>query len=128
MFLLPTAVFFCKCSTLPDSRHTFLMMYQQFLKCFPAETYLIDIFDYIRASADHILGLMDEVEDKHNWKCKTLMSVCWLVGRSVVLSDIISLKGSNRSAFGYYNWNLSMWICYRGIYVHIMHRKNFLMP
>ena len=38
-------------------RHTFLTMYQQLLMCFPKEGYLLDIFQYIRISADDILGL-----------------------------------------------------------------------
>ena len=35
-------------------------MYHQFLKCFPKEDYLIDIFEYIRMSTDDILMLNKE--------------------------------------------------------------------
>ena len=47
-------------SSLP-CRHTFLNMYQQFLKCFPKEDYLIDIFEYIKMSTDDILEVKKEV-------------------------------------------------------------------
>eukprot|EP00092_Neocalanus_flemingeri_P002597 GFUD01002784.1.p1 GENE.GFUD01002784.1~~GFUD01002784.1.p1 ORF type:complete len:650 (+),score=141.30 GFUD01002784.1:424-2373(+) len=43
-----------------SNRHTFLNMYQQFLKCFPKEDYLMDIFEYIRMSTDDILKLNKE--------------------------------------------------------------------
>lgn len=43
-----------------SNRHTFLNMYHQFLKCFPKEDYLIDIFEYIRMSTDDILMLNKE--------------------------------------------------------------------
>lgn len=43
-----------------NNRHTFLNMYHQFLKCFPKEDYLIDIFEYIRMSTDDILMLNKE--------------------------------------------------------------------
>jgi len=39
------------------NRHTFLNMYQQFLKCFPKEEYLIDIFEYIKLSTEDILEI-----------------------------------------------------------------------
>ena len=38
-------------------RHTFLNMYQQFLRCFPKEEYLIDIFEYIKHSTEDILEI-----------------------------------------------------------------------
>ena len=41
-------------------RQTFLTMYQEFLMCFPKEEYLLDIFQYIRISADDILGLNEK--------------------------------------------------------------------
>ena len=37
-------------------------MYQQFLKCFPDEGHLLDIFEYIRLSADDILELTNPPE------------------------------------------------------------------
>jgi len=43
-----------------SNRQTFLNMYHQFLKCFPKEDYLIDIFEYIRMSTDDILMLNKE--------------------------------------------------------------------
>jgi hypothetical protein len=46
-----------------SNRQTFLDMYQQFLKCFPKEDYLIDIFEYIRMSTDDILELNEEVAE-----------------------------------------------------------------
>ena len=36
-------------------------MYQEFLRCFPKEDYLIDILEYLRMSTDHILGMAPEV-------------------------------------------------------------------
>ena len=48
-------------------RQTFLDMYQEFLRCFPKEDYLIDILEYLRMSTDHILGMVpDVVEDDDN--------------------------------------------------------------
>jgi len=44
-------------SHLIQNRHTFLDMYQEFLKCFPKEDYLLDILEYIRMSTDDILML-----------------------------------------------------------------------
>jgi len=44
-----------------SNRQTFLNMYHQFLKCFPKEDYLIDIFEYIRMSTDDILMLDKEI-------------------------------------------------------------------
>ena len=38
-------------------RQTFLNMYQHFLKCFPKEEYLIDIFEYIKMSTEDILEI-----------------------------------------------------------------------
>jgi len=47
-----------------SNRQTFLDMYQEFLRCFPKEDYLIDILEYLRMSTDHILGMVpDVVED-----------------------------------------------------------------
>merc|ERR1719474_2658489 len=45
-----------------SNRQTFLTMYAEFLKCFPKENYLIDIFEYIRMSTDHILGVIEDKE------------------------------------------------------------------
>jgi len=47
-----------------SNRHTFLTMYHQLLKCFPKEEYLLDVFDYITASADDILGLNESQEEE----------------------------------------------------------------
>ena len=38
-------------------RQTFLNMYQNFLKCFPKEEYLIDIFEYLKISTEDILEI-----------------------------------------------------------------------
>jgi len=49
------------------NRHTFLHMYQEFLRCFPKEDYLIDVLEYIMMSTDDILGLApqgDEAESE----------------------------------------------------------------
>merc|ERR1719410_1499899 len=43
-----------------SNRQTFLDMYQEFLRCFPKEDYLIDILEYLRMSTDHILGMAPE--------------------------------------------------------------------
>ena len=43
-------------------RHTFLNMYQQFLRCFPKEEYLIDIFEYIKISAEDIMEIHKDEE------------------------------------------------------------------
>ena len=40
-------------------------MYQQFLRCFPKEEYLIDIFEYIKISTDDILEIHKD-EDPEN--------------------------------------------------------------
>jgi len=48
-----------------SNRHTFLNMYQQFLRCFPKEEYLIDIFEYIKISTDDILEIHKD-EDPEN--------------------------------------------------------------
>jgi len=45
------------------NRQTFLSMYHQFLRCFPKEEYLIDIFEYIRMSTDDILVVKKEREE-----------------------------------------------------------------
>merc|ERR1719402_1817222 len=45
-----------------SNRQTFLDMYQQFLMCFPKESYLLHLFEYIRMSTDDILGV-NESED-----------------------------------------------------------------
>ena len=37
------------------NRHKFLDMYLKFLECFPEEAHLVDIFEYVRMSTDHIL-------------------------------------------------------------------------
>jgi len=56
-------------------RHTFLDMYQEFLKCFPKEEYLLDILEYIRMSTDDILLLpqaakeVGEEEEEKNQNC-----------------------------------------------------------
>ena len=53
-----------KNTTSLNCRQTFLDMYQEFLRCFPKEDYLIDILEYLRMSTDHILGMVpDLVED-----------------------------------------------------------------
>ena len=44
-------------------RHTFLDMFQQFLRCFPKEDYLIDILEYIRMSTDDILDVAPPVPE-----------------------------------------------------------------
>jgi len=46
-----------------SNRQTFLTMYEEFLKSFPQESYLIDIFHYIRISTDHILGLNEDEDE-----------------------------------------------------------------
>jgi len=58
-------------SHLIQNRQTFLDMYQEFLKCFPKEDYLLDILEYIRMSTDDILMLpqgkserLEEEEEK----------------------------------------------------------------
>merc|ERR1719232_1689193 len=49
-----------------SNRHTFLNMYHQFLRCFPKEEYLIDIFDYMKISVDDILEIHKvEPEEGH---------------------------------------------------------------
>jgi len=45
-----------------SNRHTFLNMYQQFLRCFPKEEYLIDIFEYIKISAEDIMEIHKDEE------------------------------------------------------------------
>merc|ERR550532_3047630 len=40
-----------------SNRQTFLNMYQHFLKCFPKEEYLIDIFEYLKMSTEDILEI-----------------------------------------------------------------------
>jgi len=45
-----------------SNRQTFLDMYQQLLMCFPAESHLLHLFQYIRMSTDDILGV-NENED-----------------------------------------------------------------
>lgn len=45
-----------------SNRQTFLDMYQEFLKCFPEEGHLLDIFDYIRLSADELLRIDEDLE------------------------------------------------------------------
>ena len=43
------------------NRKKFLDMYQKFLRCFPEESHLVDIFEYIRISTDDILKIDEDV-------------------------------------------------------------------
>lgn len=51
-------------SHLIKNRNEFLDMFQTFLECFPEEQHLVDIFEYIRISADDILLMNEDLTDK----------------------------------------------------------------
>ena len=45
-----------------DNRESLLDMYHKFLRCFPEEEHLVDVFEYLRLSVDDILLLNEDIE------------------------------------------------------------------